>query len=129
MPPTDIQINPIQAGLHNLAKWFESLPKPQIRLPGQAHDHSTDSIDKSRSSVSEVSTSGTSVSGSEHSTVSYRLDTASASAKDGSGALRVGPVDKDDLGRATWTFLHVLAAQFPDHPTRSQQKDARSLVR
>ena len=39
------------------------------------------------------------------------------------------PVSKEELGRATWTFLHTLAAQFPDRPTRGQQKDARALVR
>jgi hypothetical protein len=35
---------------------------------------------------------------------------------------------KEDLGRATWTFLHTLAAQFPEHPTRQQQRDARQLI-
>jgi FAD-linked sulfhydryl oxidase len=40
----------------------------------------------------------------------------------------VKPVSKEDLGRATWTFLHTLAAQFPEHPTRQQQRDARVLI-
>eukprot|EP00882_Tetradesmus_deserticola_P004258 GHRQ01004498.1.p2 GENE.GHRQ01004498.1~~GHRQ01004498.1.p2 ORF type:complete len:156 (+),score=80.00 GHRQ01004498.1:27-470(+) len=35
---------------------------------------------------------------------------------------------KEDLGRATWTLLHTLAAQLPEHPTRQQQRDARQLV-
>jgi FAD-linked sulfhydryl oxidase len=38
------------------------------------------------------------------------------------------PVTKDDLGRASWVFLHTLAAQFPEHPTRQQQRDARQLM-
>uniref|UniRef100_A0A383WB31 Sulfhydryl oxidase n=1 Tax=Tetradesmus obliquus TaxID=3088 RepID=A0A383WB31_TETOB len=38
------------------------------------------------------------------------------------------PTSKEDLGRATWTFLHTLAAQFPEHPTRQQQRDARQLI-
>jgi FAD-linked sulfhydryl oxidase len=37
-------------------------------------------------------------------------------------------VTKEELGRATWTFLHTLAAQFPEHPSRQQQKDARTLM-
>eukprot|EP00879_Flechtneria_rotunda_P007686 GHRR01008059.1.p1 GENE.GHRR01008059.1~~GHRR01008059.1.p1 ORF type:complete len:220 (+),score=76.94 GHRR01008059.1:571-1230(+) len=37
-------------------------------------------------------------------------------------------VTKEELGRATWTFLHTLAAQFPARPTRQQQRDARQLV-
>mmetsp|Transcript_23037 Transcript_23037/g.63985 ORF Transcript_23037/g.63985 Transcript_23037/m.63985 type:complete len:229 (+) Transcript_23037:244-930(+) len=40
-----------------------------------------------------------------------------------------GPVSREELGRATWTLLHTTAAQFPDRPTRRQQKDARELVR
>lgn len=39
-----------------------------------------------------------------------------------------GPVTREDLGRATWTLLHTLAAQYPDAPSRQQQRDVRSLV-
>ena len=39
-----------------------------------------------------------------------------------------GPVTKEDLGRATWTLLHTLAAQYPQNPTRRQQKDVQALV-
>ncbi|XP_022869275.1 FAD-linked sulfhydryl oxidase ERV1 isoform X2 [Olea europaea var. sylvestris] len=38
-----------------------------------------------------------------------------------------GPVTKEELGRATWTFLHTLAAQYPDKPTRQQKKDVKAL--
>jgi FAD-linked sulfhydryl oxidase len=37
-------------------------------------------------------------------------------------------VTKEELGRSTWVFLHTLAAQFPEHPTRQQQRDARQLM-
>lgn len=37
-------------------------------------------------------------------------------------------VTKEELGRATWVLLHTLAAQFPEHPTRQQQKDARQFI-
>jgi FAD-linked sulfhydryl oxidase len=37
-------------------------------------------------------------------------------------------VCREDLGRSTWTLLHVLAAQFPDQPTRQQRKDAFQLI-
>lgn len=40
-----------------------------------------------------------------------------------------GPITKDDLGRATWTLLHTLAAQYPASPTKRQQKDVKALVR
>ncbi|KAL6209936.1 hypothetical protein ACLB2K_020875 [Fragaria x ananassa] len=38
------------------------------------------------------------------------------------------PVTKEGLGRATWTFLHTLAAQYPDNPTRQQKKDVKELA-
>ncbi|BBM97760.1 mitochondrial FAD-linked sulfhydryl oxidase [Marchantia polymorpha subsp. ruderalis] len=37
-------------------------------------------------------------------------------------------VSREDLGRATWTFLHTLAAQFPDQPTKQQQRDVKDLM-
>ncbi|KAM7263565.1 hypothetical protein ACFE04_001248 [Oxalis oulophora] len=38
------------------------------------------------------------------------------------------PIAKEELGRATWTFLHTLAAQYPDKPTRQQKKDVKELM-
>lgn len=38
------------------------------------------------------------------------------------------PASKEVLGHATWTFLHTLAAQFPEKPTRQQQRDAKELM-
>ncbi|KAG2314165.1 hypothetical protein Bca52824_017287 [Brassica carinata] len=40
----------------------------------------------------------------------------------------IGPVTKEELGRATWTFLHTLAAQYPEKPTRQQKKDVKELM-
>ncbi|KAL2930078.1 FAD-linked sulfhydryl oxidase ERV1 [Bienertia sinuspersici] len=38
------------------------------------------------------------------------------------------PVTKEELGRSTWTFLHTLAAQYPERPTRQQKKDVKELM-
>ncbi|XP_071736806.1 FAD-linked sulfhydryl oxidase ERV1-like [Rutidosis leptorrhynchoides] len=39
-----------------------------------------------------------------------------------------GPVTKEELGRATWTFIHTLGAQYPEKPTRQQKKDVKELM-
>ena len=38
------------------------------------------------------------------------------------------PPDVEVLGRATWTFLHTLAANFPETPTVQQQKEISSFI-
>ncbi|XP_059447543.1 FAD-linked sulfhydryl oxidase ERV1 [Corylus avellana] len=38
------------------------------------------------------------------------------------------PITKEELGTATWTFLHTLAAQYPDNPTRQQKRDVKELM-
>ena len=37
-------------------------------------------------------------------------------------------VSREEIGRATWTFLHTLAAQYPEKPTFSQKKDVKNLI-
>lgn len=37
-------------------------------------------------------------------------------------------ITKAEVGRASWFFLHSVAANFPDKPTKQQQKDAKALV-
>ncbi|KAI8358214.1 ERV/ALR sulfhydryl oxidase domain-containing protein [Mortierella sp. GBAus27b] len=38
------------------------------------------------------------------------------------------PPDKDILGRATWTFLHTMAAYYPDRPSTQEQSTMKSLL-
>jgi hypothetical protein len=33
------------------------------------------------------------------------------------------PLDRKAVGRSTWDFLHTMAVQYPEHPSRKQQKD------
>ncbi|CAG9467183.1 unnamed protein product [Pedinophyceae sp. YPF-701] len=48
------------------------------------------------------------------------------------GSLRGGysqaPVTKSEIGRATWTFLHSVAADFPERPSARDKRDARCLM-
>ncbi|OAY76538.1 FAD-linked sulfhydryl oxidase ERV1 isoform X1 [Ananas comosus] len=41
---------------------------------------------------------------------------------------KAAPLTKEELGRATWTLLHSIAAQYPDHPTRQQKRDVKELM-
>ncbi|KAF9118477.1 hypothetical protein BGW39_001138 [Mortierella sp. 14UC] len=38
------------------------------------------------------------------------------------------PPDKEILGRATWTFLHTMAAYYPDKPSAMEQTTMKSLL-
>jgi hypothetical protein len=38
------------------------------------------------------------------------------------------PPDILELGRATWTLLHSVAAYYPDQPTERQQQQMRGFV-
>lgn len=38
------------------------------------------------------------------------------------------PPDKDEIGRATWTFLHTTAAYYPEKPTPNQRVNMLSLL-
>ncbi|XP_053607079.1 FAD-linked sulfhydryl oxidase ALR [Plodia interpunctella] len=33
------------------------------------------------------------------------------------------PLDKDELGKSTWGFLHSMASYFPDYPTKIQSEN------
>ncbi|KZP01539.1 FAD-dependent thiol oxidase [Calocera viscosa TUFC12733] len=39
------------------------------------------------------------------------------------------PADSEQLGRATWTFLHTAAAYYPATPSKEQQKQMLNLLR
>ena len=35
---------------------------------------------------------------------------------------------KAQMGRATWSFLHTLAEQYPERPNAEQQRDIKNLI-
>ena len=46
----------------------------------------------------------------------------------GGAARRACPPDREELGRATWTLLHAVAAYFPEAPTAGERAAAAGLI-
>ncbi|XP_041013788.1 FAD-linked sulfhydryl oxidase ERV1 [Juglans microcarpa x Juglans regia] len=110
--------NPLQALIQTFEKVSNSIQTHLSNLKGQPHNPSPTSKKAllSFSSSSKVNPSSIDVAS--------RLQPEDTINKGNSAA----PVTKEELGRATWTFLHTLAAQYPDNPTRQQKKDVKELI-
>ncbi|KAJ2722235.1 Flavin-linked sulfhydryl oxidase of the mitochondrial IMS [Coemansia sp. Benny D115] len=60
---------------------------------------------------------------------SRSISLAAASTATDTARLDDCPPDSQVLGRATWTFLHTMAAYYPDQPDKKQQETMASLLK
>jgi hypothetical protein len=123
----------LQGMQHNLQQLANSLPKP----PGQQHQQQVLSTRHDHAGTASTTFSGgtggpkTAVvrQAPSHGQVAHTSAAAAATTHlSPKQQQQVKSVTKEELGRATWVFLHTLAAQFPERPSRQQQRDARQLM-
>ena len=110
--------NPVHAGLQLLTDVLAHIPGPH-----QARIHPARHSGSSKTAVAEGSAGA----------AGPPLAVASSLVAPGTGSLQgshaLGALNKEELGRATWTLLHGIAAQYPEQPSRQQKKDVKQLVR
>lgn len=125
----------LQGMQHNLQQLANSLPKP----PGQQHQQQQQqqALSTLPGHAGPASTSTTvSGTGSANTAVIRRAPSHGQITHTSAAGIHLHSkqqqqaesVTKEELGRATWVFLHTLAAQFPERPSRQQQRDARQLM-
>ncbi|KAM1453632.1 hypothetical protein ACFXTH_003191 [Malus domestica] len=110
--------HPFHALFQTFAKVSNSIQTQLSNLIAHSHEPSPTAQKRLLSSSSKVA--GSSDNGSAQSQPKDILSTKMGKS--------VSPLTKEELGRSTWTFLHTLAAQYPDKPTRQQKKDVKELM-
>ena len=123
--------NPLHAGLQLLTDMLSRIPGPhQGRISSKTPADSDSVARQTTASLPPFTAAQHQAQNAWHTmertTGHGATGAAVASAAESSAA--GGSVSREELGRATWTLLHTLAAQYPERPTRQQRKDAKQLV-
>ncbi|KAF9964152.1 hypothetical protein BGZ70_006894 [Mortierella alpina] len=81
-----------------------------------------------KDSKESASSPSTSASGAAMAASAVAGSTPDASAASTFNYENECPPDKEILGRATWTFLHTMAAYYPEKPSAMEQTTMKSLL-
>jgi FAD-linked sulfhydryl oxidase len=99
--------------------------------PGTSNHTESDASNKSRANSTQGTASMTSMMAALAGGTAAKNTTATAATTSTARPDRPPagcPPDVEQLGRATWTFLHATAAYYPDKPTPKQRANMLSLL-
>ncbi|KAF9289156.1 hypothetical protein BGZ68_009939 [Mortierella alpina] len=82
----------------------------------------------SKESTSSTSTSASGAAGAAAASAAVEGSVPSESTTSTFNYEAECPPDKEILGRATWTFLHTMAAYYPEKPSAMEQTTMKSLL-
>ena len=124
--------NPVHAGLQLLTDVLLRIPGPHQRRIGARQTAGDASLAQASTAGSQTASSSPvqrlPASGQTTEQANERISSLPAVHGRLDPLHAGGPVTRQELGQATWTLLHTLAAQFPEQPSRQQRKDAKQLV-
>ncbi|KAB2602787.1 FAD-linked sulfhydryl oxidase ERV1-like [Pyrus ussuriensis x Pyrus communis] len=110
---------------HPFHALFQTFAKVSNSIQTQLSNLIAQSLEPSPTAQKRILSSSSKVAGSSDNGSTQSQPKDILSTKMGKS---VSPLTKEELGRSTWTFLHTLAAQYPDKPTRQQKKDVKELM-